>query len=87
MDLSGREVEVLIPPEALRVLGRDWGLKNKVPKIALETHQIPDWEYPGYWLLKDNRDIALAALAELLAGHPAVTEAQIQALRASAARR
>ena len=87
IDLSGREVEVMIPPEALRVLGRDWGVKNKVPKIALETRQIPDWEYPGYWLLKDNRDIALAALADLLVGHPGVTEAQIQALRGIAARR
>ena len=63
MDLSGREVEVLIPPEALRVLGQDWGFKNKVPKIALQTRLIPDWEFPGYWLLKDNRDIAPAELA------------------------
>jgi hypothetical protein len=87
MDLSGREVEVMIPPEALRILGHDWGLKNKLPKIALLTRLIPDWEYPGYWLLKDNRDIAPAALAELLVGHPGVTETQIQALRGISAGR
>jgi hypothetical protein len=81
LDLSGREVEVQIPPEALRVLGPDWGLRNKVPKIRLLTRQIPDWEYPGYWLLKDNRDLAAAALADLLAGQPGVTERQLQALR------
>jgi hypothetical protein len=81
MDLSGREVEVLIPPEALRVLGQDWGFKNKVPKIALRTRLIPDWEFPGYWLLKDNRDIAPSELARLLAGHPGVSERQLQALR------
>jgi hypothetical protein len=81
MDLSGREVEVLIPPEALRILGEDWGLKNKVPKIALRTRQIPDWEYPGYWLIKDNREVAPAALAELLAGHAGVTEQQLRGLR------
>jgi hypothetical protein len=81
VDLSGREVEVLIPPEALRVLGHDWGLRNKVPKIALRTRLIPDWEFPGYWLIKDNRDVSPAALAELLAGHPGVSEPQLQALR------
>ena len=81
MDLSGREVEILIPPEALRVLGRDWGFKNKVPKIALRTRLIPDWEFPGYWLIKDNRDVSPVALAGLLAGHPGVTEHQLAALR------
>jgi hypothetical protein len=81
MDLSGRAVEVSIPPEALRILGHDWGFKNKVPKIPLETRLIPDWEFPGYWLLKDNRDVSPAALAELLAGHPAVTDRQLAALR------
>ncbi len=81
MDLSGREVEVQIPPEALRILGQDWALRNKVPKIALRTRLIPDWEFPGYWLIKDNRDIAPAALADLLTGHPAVSQQQLQALR------
>ena len=81
MDLSGREVEVQIPPEALRILGQDWGFKNKVPKIRLETRLIPDWEFPGYWLIKDNRDIAPAVLAELLTGHPGVSEQQLRALR------
>ncbi len=84
MDLSGREVEVLIPPEALRILGQDWGFKNKVPKIALRTRLIPDWEFPGYWLIKDNRDVSPAMLAELLAGHPGVTARQLAALRGEA---
>jgi hypothetical protein len=81
IDLSGRAVEVLIPPEALRILGHDWGFRNNVPKIGLETRLIPDWEYPGYWLIKDNRDVSPAALAELLAGHPGVSERQLAALR------
>jgi hypothetical protein len=83
MDLSGRTVEVAIPPEALHVLGSDWALRHGTPKIALQTRLIPDWEYPGYWLLKDNRDVSPAALAALLAGHPAVSERQLAALRGS----
>lgn len=81
MDLSGREVEVVIPPEALRVLGSDWGFKNRVPRIELRTSLIPDWEYPGYWLLKDNRHVDVATLADLLADHPGVSARQLQALR------
>jgi hypothetical protein len=81
IDLSGRMVEIVLPPEALRILGRDFALRNRLPKIALESRLIPDWEYPGYWLTKDNRDLAPAALAELLAGHPGVTELQIRMLR------
>jgi hypothetical protein len=81
IDLSGRAVEIVLPPEALRILGRDFGFKNRLPKIALETWLIPDWEYPGYWLTKDNRDLTPAAVALLLADHPAVSEAQLRALR------
>jgi hypothetical protein len=81
IDLSGREVEILILPEALRILGPDWGFKNKVPKIPLETRQIPDWEFPGYWLLKDNRELSPTALAAVLAGHEGVSEGQLAALR------
>ena len=80
-DLSGREVEPVLPPEALRILGQDFGFKNKLPKIALATRLIPDWEYPGYWLTKDNRDLTPAAAARLLADHPAVSAAQLRALR------
>jgi hypothetical protein len=81
IDLSGRAVEIMLPPEALRILGRDFGFKHRLPKIALETRLIPDWEYPGYWLTKDNRDLSPAAVARLLADHPAVSEEQLQALR------
>jgi len=81
IDLSGRQVEVVIPPEALRVLGRDWALRHKPPQIELRTGQIPDWEYPGYWLLKDNRMIGAAEFADLLAGRPDVSEGQLEALR------
>ena len=80
-DLSGTRVEVAIPPEALRVLGRDWALKHKPPRLELRTRQIPDWEYPGYWLLKDNRMVSAAELADLLAGRPDVSEEQLEALR------
>jgi hypothetical protein len=81
IDLSGRAVEIVLPPEALRILGQDFGFKNRLPKIALATRLIPDWEYPGYWLTKDNRDPTPAAVALLLADHPAVSAAQLEALR------
>lgn len=86
-DLSGTRVEVMIPPEALRVLGRDWALRHEVPKIELRTWLIPDWEFPGYWLLKDNRTVTLAQFADLLAGRPDVPEGDLQALRAIVSRR
>jgi hypothetical protein len=82
VDLSGREVEIVLPPEALRVLGQDFAFKHRLPRIRLATRLIPDWEYPGYWLTKDNRDLSPAAVADLLADHPAVSPAQLQALRA-----
>jgi hypothetical protein len=85
MDLSGRRLDVVIPPEALRVLGSDWALKHGTPQIELRTWLIPDWEYPGYWLLKDNLAVSAAQLAELLAGHPGVSERQLRALRGETA--
>ena len=69
MDLSGRRVAVALPPEAQRVLGRDWALKHKVPQIELRTWLIPDWEYPGYWLLKDNQLVSAAGLAEAVSNN------------------
>jgi hypothetical protein len=69
------------PPEAARVLGPDWTLRIGVPKIALRTWLIPDWEYPGYWLFKDNRELSCAELADLLADRPAVPEHQLDMLR------
>jgi hypothetical protein len=79
LDLSGTEVEVVLPPEALRVLGADWPRRHHLPKIELRTSLIPDWEYPGYWLLKDNRAVSAAALADLLADR--LSALQIAALR------
>ena len=70
MDLSGALVEIVPPPEAARALGADWRARIALPKIALRTWLIPDWEYPGYWLLKDNRTVSCAELADLLADHP-----------------
>ena len=81
LDISGRRVEVVIPPEALRVLGRDWALKHETPRIELRTWLIPDWEFPGYWLIKDNRAISAATFAELLAERPDVSEKELAALR------
>jgi hypothetical protein len=81
LDLSGRRVDAVVPPEALRVLGGDWALKCGMPQIELRTWLIPDWEYPGYWLLKDNRVVSAARLAELLTGQPGVDEAELRALR------
>jgi len=86
VDLTGREVEIVLPPEALRILGHDFGFKNHLPRIRLATRLIPDWEYPGYWLTKDNRELSPAALAALLADHPAVTDEQREALQGAAAR-
>jgi len=86
IDLSGREVEPVLPPEALRVLGHDFAFKHRLPRIRLATRLIPDWEYPGYWLTKDNRELSPAALAALLAEHPAVTVEQRAALQGAPAR-
>ena len=81
VDLSGRRVDIVIPPEALRVLGGDWALKHETPQVELRTSLIPDWEFPGYWLLKDNRAVSAAEFADLLAGRPDVSERELQALR------
>lgn len=42
MDLSGRMVEVVLPPEALRILGKDFGFKIRLPKIAATQGRLPD---------------------------------------------
>lgn len=84
VDLSGRQVEIVAPPEAARVLGEDWQVRARTGKIALRTWLIPDWEYPGYWLLKDNRAISCSELAEILADHPEVSDEQRDVLRAGA---
>jgi hypothetical protein len=84
MDLSGRQVEILPPPEAARMLGPDWTLRIGLPKIALRTWLIPDWEYPGYWLFKDNRAVTSAELADLLADRPAVSDEELRMLREGA---
>jgi hypothetical protein len=81
MDLSGRKVEIVPPPEAARVLGADWKVRFSLPKIELRTWLIPDWEFPGYWLFKDNRTISCVELAELLADHPEVSDRQLRMLR------
>jgi hypothetical protein len=49
--------------------------------VALRTWLIPDWEFPGYWLFKDNRSVSCADLADLLADHPDLTESQLRMLR------
>lgn len=81
MDLSGRQVDIVPAPEAQRVLGADWGFKNKLPKIELETWLIPDWEFPGYWLFKDNRVVSAPKLADVLADHPRISALELGALR------
>ncbi|MGH8722645.1 MAG: hypothetical protein ACREU4_11710, partial [Burkholderiales bacterium] len=77
----GKTVEALPPPEAARVLGRDWRARFPLPKLALRTWLIPDWEFPGYWLFKDNRTLSCAELADLLADHPDVSATQLRMLR------
>jgi hypothetical protein len=49
--------------------------------VALRTWLIPDWEFPGYWLFKDNRSVSCAQLADLLAGHPLASAWQLDMLR------
>ena len=84
VDLSGMQVEIVAPPEAARVLGADWQVRIRVGTIALRSWLIPDWEYPGYWLFKDNRALSCAGLAELLADHPDVSDLQLEMLRGGA---
>jgi hypothetical protein len=81
LDLSGTRIEPIFPPEIHHILGADWSKRYPVPKTELRTWLIPDWEFPGYWLIEDNRVIAPAELAELLEGHPHVSDAQRAALR------
>jgi len=81
VDLTGATVEIVPPPEAARALGADWRVRIALPKIALRTWLIPDWEYPGYWLLKDNQVVSAARLADLLAERGDVSDLQLRALR------
>ncbi len=83
-DLSGRRVKVVLPPQADAVLGPDWALKNAPLEIELENRLVPDWEFPGYWLLKDNRAVSAAGLADLLEDRPRVSELQRRVLRGEA---
>ena len=53
--------------------------------IPQNVSMFPDWEYPGYWLLKDNRNVSAAELADLLTGQPGVAERRLQALRGEVA--
>jgi hypothetical protein len=80
-DISGKRVKVVLPPQADAVLGPDWALKNAPLEIELENRLVPDWEFPGYWLLKDNRALSAAGLADLLEERPRVSELQRRALR------
>ena len=84
MNLSGRKVEIVPPPEAAQVLGQDWRSRIRLPEVELRTWLIPDWEFPGYWLFKDNRTISCADLADLLADHADVTKSQLRMLREGA---
>ncbi|MEM7021505.1 MAG: hypothetical protein AAF637_02830 [Pseudomonadota bacterium] len=84
LDLSGKQIEVLPPPEADRILGPGWKAKYRLPPIELRTHLIPDWEYPGYWLLKDNRAISCSRLADMLQDQPDITDSQLRSLRGDA---
>ncbi len=68
------------PPEAARALGPDWKVRIGLPKVALRTWLIPDWEFPGYWLFKDNRSVSCAQLASLL-GHRLASARELDMLR------
>jgi hypothetical protein len=83
-DLSGKRVTVILPPLAERVLGAGWAGKNALPEIELENRLVPDWEFPGYWLLKDNRAVSAPELAELLVDRPRVSALQRRVLRGEA---
>lgn len=52
--------------------------------MALENRLVPDWAFPGYWLLKDNRAVSAAGLADLLEDRPRVAELQRRVLRGAA---
>jgi hypothetical protein len=80
-DLSGKKIAIVPPPEAARALGQDWRVRLRLPEVPLRTWLIPDWEFPGYWLSKDNRAASCADLADLLAEHSGITEEQLGMLR------
>ncbi len=81
VDLSGTEVAIVPPPEADLILGPGWTRGRKLPTVVLETRLIPDWNFPGYWLTRDNRAIDGPTLADLLADDPRVDDRQRAGLR------
>ena len=73
-------VQVVLPPEALRVLARDFGVKHCLPKLALGTRPSL-----GYRLLADQgqpRPRRRPRSRYFLAPPPPLSAAQLQALRA-----
>lgn len=80
-DASDTRVPVEVPLGALEVLGPDWPLWNPLPQIDLVSRLVPDWEFPGYWLLADNREVSLPAFADLLEGRGSVPALELAALR------
>ena len=83
-ELSGKRVKIVLPPQAERVLGSDWAANAALPEIELENRLVPDREFPGNWLLKENRALSAAELAQLLEDRPRVSELQRRALRGEA---
>jgi hypothetical protein len=81
MDASGERVAVELPYGALEVLGPDWPLTHPLPRIELKSRLVPDWEFPGYWLLVDNREVSLFELANLLEGQGPFPALELAALR------
>ncbi|MCZ6524205.1 MAG: hypothetical protein O7A68_10130 [Alphaproteobacteria bacterium] len=49
--------------------------------MALENRLVPDWAFPGYWLLKDNRAVSAAGRADPLEDCPRVSELRRRVLR------
>ena len=75
------------------LVGRGAGLEAELrgrlggpalPEIGLENRLLPDWAFPGHWLLKDNRAVSAAGLADLLEDRLRVSELQRPVLRGEA---
>jgi len=80
-DASGTQAPVELPHGALEILGPEWPLMNPLPTIEIKSRLVPDWEFPGYWLLADNREVSLSAFADLLEGRDSVPALKLAALR------
>jgi hypothetical protein len=85
MDASGKRVPVELPHGALEILGPEWPLWNPLPMVEIKSRLEPDWEFPGYWLLVDNRGVSLSELADLLEGRGSVAAHELAALRGKSA--